>query len=192
MDTFRDTLNIVSGFLFFCGFVPYFWAIIQGKASPSIVSWAIWATLDVILGIVLYNKGAPYQQIAGAAVGASITVILSMRYGTVSCTQLDRYCIGGAISGIALWWVLDNPTLAILVFCATIFLGSIPTLQSARDTPEKENKLAWLIFWISCVLAVAAIDTWTITDTAQKMTFMVVQTIVVCLLYRRRPIRSVS
>lgn len=181
----KNVLTVVSGVLFILGFFPYIKAIIRKETKPAKASWIIWASLDTITLAGMYTKDAVNGQIIGAVLGAWVVVSFTLKYGTPGWTKLDKFCLSGATLGIVLWQTFDSPVLAILTSVSVIFLGSIPTFTSAWSDPSREDKLAWTIFWASCICAVAAIPQWTIADAAAPIVFFSIETIMMYILYIR-------
>lgn len=179
----KDILSVVAGVLFVAGFVPYIRAILAGTTKPAKASWIIWASLDTITFAGMCAKHSVNGQIVGAIIGAWIVVILALKYGTPGWTRLDKFCIAGAVSGIALWSIFSNPTLGIVTSLSVVFIGSIPTFVSAFNDPRREDKVGWTIFWVSCVCAVIAIPEFTLEDAAQPITFCLIETIMMYILY---------
>jgi len=181
----RSVLSIVAGLLFIAAFVPYICAIVRGDTKPAKASWVIWASLDSITIAGMYSKDAVNGQILGAMLGAWTVAVLTLRYGTPGWTLLDKFCLGGAVLGIALWQAFSNPVLGIVTSLSVVFLGSIPTFMSAWKDPSKEDRTAWTIFWLSCVVAVVAIPSWTLQDASQPITFFAIESIMMYILYFR-------
>lgn len=181
--TLQNALTVVAGILFFAGFVPYILAILRGETKPAKASWIIWGSLDTIALAAMYAKGALNGQIVGAVLGAWVIVALAMRYGTPGWKKLDIVCLGGAVLGIVLWQTFNDPLLGIITSQVVTLIGALPTWRSAWQDPSKEDKLAWTIFWLSCVVAVVAIPAWTLQDAAQPMTFFTIETIMMILLF---------
>jgi hypothetical protein len=184
--TIQEIIGIAAGFLFVVGFVPYVLAILRGETKPAKASWIIWATLDSITLTGMFFKDAVNSQILGAVFGAWVVVVLALKYGTRGWTKLDKFCLGGAVLGIVLWQVSGDPVFGIATSLGVVFVGSIPTFVSAWKNPSNEDKMAWTIFWVSCVCAVIAIPEWTLADAAQPITFFVIETIMMYILYRHR------
>ncbi|MBI4992462.1 MAG: hypothetical protein HZB99_04575 [Candidatus Harrisonbacteria bacterium] len=178
-------LSAVAGLLFIAAFVPYIRAILLGETKPAKSSWLIWASLDTITLAGMYAKDTVNGQILGAVIGAWVVVALALKYGTPGWTKLDKFCLAGAVLGIVLWQAFSNPVLGIMTSLSVVFLGSIPTFMSAWTDPSREDKLAWTIFWVSCVCAVIAIPQWTLADAAQPVTFFAIETIMMYILYVR-------
>ncbi|MDP3793561.1 MAG: hypothetical protein Q8R07_02295, partial [Candidatus Uhrbacteria bacterium] len=66
---------------------------------------------------------------------------------------------------------------------SVVCLGSMPTFVSAWRDPSKEDRTAWAIFWLSCVVAIIAIPRWTLMDAAQPIIFTVIESIMMYLLW---------
>jgi hypothetical protein len=124
-------------------------------------------------------------QIVGAITGAWIVVVLALKYGVPGWTKVDKFCLGSVIIGLGLWGVFDNPVISIVVNCGAGLIGSIPTIMTAWKDPSQENKLAWTIFFASCVCAIVAIPHWTPADAAQPITFFTIETIMMYVLWIR-------
>lgn len=192
--TVKELFSISSGVIFIVGFIPYIRAIWKTrhlpsgypcKVEPSKASWIIWASLDTItLGAMLIARTVN-GQIIGVAAGAWIVTGIVMKFGKTAWSRLDKFCLAGAIIGILLGFVFSSPLLAMCASMSTSMIGSIPTFVSAYRDPSKEDRAAWTIFWISCVVALFAIPRWTFMDTAQVLTFTAVETVMMALLWIR-------
>jgi hypothetical protein len=181
----KNILSILAGILFAIGYIPYITAILRRRTKPAKASWIIWGTLDTITLAGMIAKHSVNGQILGAVVGVWIVIILALKRGTPGWTNLDKLCLVGAALGIVLWQTFNNPVLAIVTSQIVIFLGSIPTFVSAWQDPSRENKLAWTIYWISCILAVFAIPKWTFQDAGQPINFLLIESIMMFILYVR-------
>ena len=182
----QQLLSVVSGILFFAGFARYIVAILRKTTKPAMVSWLLWAALDVILIVGMYKENALNGQIVGGVLGGFVIAILAVKYGDSRWKMVDKFCLGGGIIGLMLLLIFDNATLSILTVLTVICLGGIPTFVSAWHEPTKEDRLAWTILFLSCVFAVAAIPSWTFADAAQPISFLVSESIMMFLLYRPR------
>ena len=184
----KEALSVIAGLLQVAGFFPYIRAILRKETEPAKATWIIWASLDTIILSGMFFKDAVNGQILGAVLGGWVVAALALKYGTPDWTKLDKSCLGGAVIGIVLWQVFSDLVFRIVTSLGMVLLGSIPIFTSAWKDPSRENKLAWMIFWVSCVCAMIAIPHWTLADAAQPITFFVVTTIMMSIL----PARSSS
>lgn len=185
----KELFSILAGLLLIVGYIPYINDILRGKTMPARATWLIWACLDIITLAGMYAKDSVNGQILTACVGASIVSLLSLKYGVPGWTKIDKISIVGAIVGVILWGVFANPIFGIVISLAVILLGSVPTFVSAWDNPNRENKTAWIIFFISCLCAVAAIPKWTLEDAAQPFTFLIIEIIILYIIFSRSNVR---
>lgn len=176
-------LSILSGIVFIVGYLPYILAILRGETKPAKATWIIWEVLNVIVFAGMYSKGALNGQIATVTIGTLVIALLSLKYGEPGWTFLDKLCLGVAGLAIVLWQTFESPTIAIVTCLVASLVGSIPTFENAWRRPWTENKLAWTLYWISCVMAVIAAPSWSLIDAAQPLTFFTIETIVMYLIF---------
>jgi hypothetical protein len=179
--------SILSGVIFTLAFVPYIRAIVKKQTKPAKASWVIWASLDTITFAAMAVKGTINGQIASAIVCAWSVVVLAMIFGEKGWTKLDKVCLIGALMGVGLWLTFNDAIFGIIVGQLVIFLGSIPTFKHAHRHPEQENRLAWFLYWLSCLPAVyAGTQQMTFESLAQPITFLAVESTMVYLLFIRK------
>lgn len=152
---------------------------------PSKVTWLIWASLDTITIWGMHKKETLNPQIIAAVLGAWIIVALVLKYGTKEWSKTDKFCLGGAILAVFLWNVFGNATVGIVTSNIVVFLGSYTMFKSSWKKPRDESKLAWTIWWVSCFCAVITIPAWTLADAVQPLTFFVIETIMMYIVYIR-------
>lgn len=181
----QEVFNVLAGVLFIAAFVPYICAILKKVARPMKSTWLIWATLNTITFVGMWTEDTVNGQITGAILGSWIVTILAFKYGESGWTLLDKFCLAGTALGIVLWQTFDSPTLGIVTSLSVVFLGSIPTFVSAWKDPSRENRVAWWIYWASCVCALLAVPKWTWQDASQPVTFFAIESIMVFILTYR-------
>ena len=185
-----NILSLTSGVLGILGFVPYIRAVLRKEAQPQKASWVAWGILNGITLAGMYVKGVATVQMTAITLGSWIVLALAFKYGKPGWSVLDKFCLGGAVLAIVLWKLFNDSDFGIIVSLIGLFVSGIPTWKSAWQTPEKENRAAWIIFMTSSLLALLAIRKFTMASAAQPIEFLVNQTVTVAFLLTRSPMRK--
>lgn len=180
----HSLLSVLAGFFIVAGYIPYIISIIKRKTVPAKASWLIWAVLDTILLLGMLLRNVVNSQILGTVFMIWIIVVLSFRYGKSGWSSLDKFSLITTVAGIIL--ILVNPTWSIVLLAIVSFIGAFPTFYSAWQDPSREDKSTWTLYWISCVLTLLAIPQWTVSSGAQPISFFIVQTTMMYLLFVKR------
>lgn len=194
----QEILSVVSGLLMVLGFIVYGHSVWRdrkippwtpGKTEPSKASWLIWLSLDSIAFFGMVAKHTINGQIIGTVLGGWAVLGLALKYGTPGLKRLDKLCLGGAVLGILLWILFEDAIYGIIISQTVALLGSIPTFVSAWRDPSAENRTAWTFFWVSCLCQIVALKQWTLANAAQPVSFTVIETIMMYILYIHAPRR---
>lgn len=181
----KSSISVLVGLLYIAGFVPYIVAIVRQQAKPAKATWIVWASLDTVALVGMIAKHSANVQILAATAGAWIVALLALRLGTSGWKRLDKVCLSVAVLAIALWKIFDSPTVGLVTSLSAMLLASFPTFLSAWDDSRRENKMAWTLFWLSCVAAFIAVPAWTLENVAQPMTFFIIETVMMVLIFIR-------
>lgn len=183
----RSILSIVAGLVFIAGFFPYGYDVVKRNTVPIRTSWFIWAVTETVAAYGMYTKGTLTGQIAGSAAGSWVIALLSLHYGKREWDFWNKVCAGGAVIGVILCLV-GEPVLAIVASITCVCLASGLTIRSMLKDPSKESRVGWTFYWVSCLIAVPAIPRLTWEDALQPISFFVIDTYVMHILYiRPRP-----
>lgn len=182
----KEVLSVLAGILVIIGYIPYILAIIRKETKPMKATWIIWLTLDTIAFAGMYIEHAVNGQITGALIGVMVVTVLALRYGTPDWTILEKFCLSFAAFGIMLM-LFSSPMFGIITSCIVMVMASFPTFVSAWKDPDHEDGVAWVIFWASCGFAVIAIPHWTLADVIQPVTFLLIDSTMVFILFLRGP-----
>lgn len=179
-----EFFSYASGVVFFAAYVPYFLDIFIGeKTKPTPTTWFIWTIVDGILLWTLYDNGLNYYQVAGATAAAFAMFLISLFMGTRGFSPADGFAVACATCGFGVLFLSTDKTVDVLAMSIVIFVAGLPMYVKVAENPRLENKWAWLIMFISCLLALAAIPQWTVIDAAQPISFTLVETIMVILTF---------
>ncbi len=151
-------LIIIGTLLTTISFVPYLRDIIRHGARPRLVSWVIWTVLLGLMASVSFQE----HQLASAIVstvsmfGCFSVVVLGWRYASRSITQLEKVTLVAAGLAIGLWFIFDQPLLALVAALAADCVAYIPTLIHGWTEPDEESWQAYAIGAVGELLVLVA------------------------------------
>ncbi len=162
---YKIVFGIAAVVISFIGYIPYFRDIISKKTKPHVFSWFIWSLSGGI--------GFFAQIISGAGSGAwimglgftvsAVITILAYRQGEKTITLSDWVAFSGALLGLVLWRLTDNPLLAIIFVTVTDALAFAPTFRKAYHKPHEETFVSWFFSSVKYLLALVAIQSYSLT-----------------------------
>lgn len=121
--------------------VPYIRGVAKGNVRPKVASWLAWCLLAVLLTGAAVASGQMMSAIMSGvtAMTTAVVLVLGLKKGNKTLDKLDMLCLAGAAAGIAVWLILDNPALAILVAVLVDIIAFVPTLVHGWVSPEEES-----------------------------------------------------
>ena len=179
----KEVLSTIGGILFVAGFFPYARAILRKETKPARATWFIWVVLDLIIFTGMYVKGVTNCIITAAVVGGSVIFLLALKYGKGGWEKIDKWVLAGAGFGLLLWALFNSPLMGVVVSSTVMVVGSIPMFQNTWHDHSLEDKLAWTVFFIATIFGTLAVNEWTLIDASGPISYLVVQTVMMYLLF---------
>ena len=146
----RTALAVIGALVVVLSGIPYIIDTVKGKTRPNIVSWFTWTLLIAIGGFAALDAHQLRTAILtfGDAAQAGIILLLGFRYGFAKLSLFDGFCQVGALLGLTLWLVFNNPVVAIVATVLIDLVAALPTFRHAWLKPQEET---WQTFFISSV-----------------------------------------
>ena len=143
----QEILGYGSGVLIAISAIPYIRDIFLGKTKPERMTWFLWSVLLAIAFFAQISKGGTWSLITTGVdfLGVIIIFILSIKYGMGGMTKLDITALAGAMFGLLLWYITNEPLVALLI---TIFIDSLAgmlTIIKTYKEPYTETFRAYVI-----------------------------------------------
>lgn len=192
MIEIKDLIGIIAIVLTFIGYVPYIRDIFKGKTKPHIYSWFLWGFVTTIAFALQLSGGAgigAYVTLA-AAVLCIVVFILGLRLkGKRDITLSDTLFLLLAFVALFLWLVAKQPVLSAILVTATDLLGFAPTIRKSWNNPHSETLSFYLLNSLRFLLAVLALQQYSIITALYPITWMIANGLFgVLLMIRRRKI----
>lgn len=151
-------LAILGSIIAASGTVPYIVETIKGKTKPRIVTWLTWALLTGLAAAGSFADGqvpAGIFALLGCLSTASI-VVVGLKFGDREFNGLDIACLAGVLVGLVLWQLFNSPAIAVWAAIIIDFIGLVPTIKHAWDSPHEETTSTFLLVFVGGALTVAA------------------------------------
>ena len=147
MTDYKIVLGVIASIVGFVGYVPYFRDMVLARTRPHGFSWFVWRLLTGIAFFAQVAKGGG----AGAWVTGFSAIVclciagLAFFYGERQITKADWFSFGGALLGLVLWQLTNDPLLAIVLITITDALAFAPTFRKAYYKPDEETASTFIL-----------------------------------------------
>lgn len=153
---------IVGAVVVFAGGLYYLYGAITGKLKPNRVTWLLWGLLPMVVFVAQRVQGVESLSWLSFATGITPLLIVAVSYLNKNAhwktRPLDYVLMVAAVAGIALWFITDDPNMAILLVIVADTLAGIPTIIKSYRNPETESWVAYLISTIGFGLGILSIN----------------------------------
>jgi len=138
--------------------VPYIKDIVRGKTKPRVISWAIWTLLLALTAVVSWQEGQMASVVLSAAssVACFIVVLLAIPHTTIELNRLERFTLIGALVGVGLWLMFDDPMLVLMTTITIDAIAYLPTFANGWNKPHHESLGMFVISAIGSGLVLIA------------------------------------
>ena len=177
-------IGAVAGIVALIAYIPYFVAILRRQTKPNRATWWIWAIVDG-LALESYQAVGATNTLWVPAVfffGSLVVALMSLRYGEKGWHKLDKWCLGLASVSIVVRFVFKEPFFALCLNLFILMLGALPTIRKSWTDPAGEDKLAWTLFLVCCIINMFAIDKWNFEKAGLPIYALVTDIIIVVFL----------
>lgn len=143
----KVALGWVALILTVAGYGPYIVGIVRGKLKLHKYTWGIWTILTAIAAFNQVENHGGYSSlfVAGTAVLATVTFLLSLKYGVGGAGLLDKICLVLAVGLFVYWLVVHDTRFSTVLLVNIDLLGAIPTVAKTYRRPQTENYSQWVL-----------------------------------------------
>jgi len=147
------------------GGVVYIKDTLTWKTKPNRVSWWIWATAPLIWSAWMYFSQWLTWNILPVFMAGFIPFLIFIssfvnKKSYWELKKLDYICLVLAILGLILWWITNNPLLAIIFSILADFFASLPLIIKSYKFPETETIFPFFTWLIANLSAFLVIKNW--------------------------------
>lgn len=146
------------------GGISYLLDTIKGTVKPNRVTWFLWSFAPLIAFFAQIQQGVGIEALATFIVGFVPLMVFIASFINKKAEwkmhNLDYWCGGLSLVGIALWLITKVGNVAILFSIMADLLACIPTIVKSYHNPETENDLVFFFGVVNAAIALLVITTW--------------------------------
>ncbi len=192
----KNVLGILAVLIGLAGYLPYLRdTFITRKTKPHFFSWLLWGIIEIIAFFAAVSKGAG----AGAwviGVSAVITLAIAIRAFVdrkdLTITKLDWLGLVAAMVGIILWQMTKDPKTAVILVALADAAAFVPTFRKGYSRPNEETILEYEASVIKFLLAILALQAYSLATWFYPATLALSNFIFVVMLMIRRRAKAAS
>lgn len=170
------------------GYFFYFRDIFAGKTKPHAYSWLVWALLTAIaFAGQLHDNGGAGAWVTGVTAAISFIIFfLAIKRGEKNVTRSDKINLAAALLAIVPWLLIGDPLFSVILITIIDFLGFLPTIRKSWHKPHEETLIHYVLAGLKFVLAILALDNYTLTTWLYPASLVAANLFFVIMLVTRR------
>ncbi len=183
-------LVIVGAIVQLLGIWSYIKATLYGETKPNRITWLMWSIAPLIATFAALAAGITWAVLPVFMSGfGPLLVFLASFVNKNAYWKLEIFdYICGALSVLAilLWWITNQPAVAILFAIASDASAALPTLIKAWKHPETETVDAYTTGIFNSLTSFAAIKLWTFSAYAFPIYLVVINSTITFAVLRHK------
>jgi hypothetical protein len=189
MSDIKNAIGILAVILVFVGYIPYFRDILKGKTIPHIYSWALWGFVTLIVFALQLSAGAgvaSYVTLAVALMCTTVAVMALRQKAKWDITVSDKIFFTLALLSVVIWLVAKQPVISAILTALIDVFGFMPTIRKSWNKPHTETLSMYALNSFRFVLAIIAIQQYSIITLAYPVTWCIMNALFAIMLGIRR------
>lgn len=149
----HDILKLISGLIAMGLYVPMIVEIIRARgAGQSFATWGLWAVLDIILTITLWQQHGNYLLSLGFAVGGIVLAMVLLVQGGWAWGKFETVIALIVLASLTVW-KFSGPRNATIAVTAAVCIAGIPGFVAMLRKPQPAAGKLWTGFAVADFLA---------------------------------------
>ena len=194
--SFVHWLVILSAFVSLIGGTAYIRDTLSGKSKPNRVTWFMWTAAPLIGTVAAISAHADIWVTIRIFLAGFIPLLVFVvsfvnpkSYWKLS--TFDFLCGACSVLALIVWGVIDSPRSAILFAAIGDGFAALPTILKAWKYPETETGLNYIMSFVSVLLIIPSIQVWNIENSAFQVYLLIVNTLLIFAVYRKRLVKII-
>ena len=190
MPEYKIYLGIVSSLIASLAYIPYLRDIFKGKTKPHVFSWFLWGLLGAITfsAQIIRGAGAGSWSNGITALICFVIVTLSFKRWDRKMSRFDWLAFLGALLGLVLWGLTDNPLWAVVLAVIVDTLAYSLTFRKAYHKPYEETMIYFIMATIGTIISLFALEIYNPVTWLYPVCLVVSNSLFIAMLSARRRI----
>jgi hypothetical protein len=160
----------IAAFASLLGALTYIYSMFRGQTKPNRVTWFMWSVAPFVATAAAVSDGVGWAVLPVFMSGFSPFLIFTASFFSKKAywkhTAFDHVC--GVLSGLALllWFITNNPNVAIVFAIISDALAAVPTLLKGWRNPETESAWPYIIGTFTPLTSFLVATTWSFSEIA--------------------------
>jgi hypothetical protein len=165
-----ESFAIIGAIIGSLGGLYYLYETIVGRTQPNRITWLLWGIFPMVIFVAQRAQGVEGLSWTSFVAGFMPLLIVAASFLNKDAywrsEPRDYYLMAGAIIGIVLWAITDDPNLALLFALLADMLAGVPTLIKSYRHPRSESWIAYAISTFGFGISFLAVQTYNFENTA--------------------------
>lgn len=158
-----NTWQLVSFVLAIALYIPLGIKILKGTVVQNFATFILWALLDTIAGLSLYDQGGNYQLPFAYVSGCALVIGCILKARTFSWTSFETKVSFLVLMSIIAWMV-SGPYMATIFSTTGVVLAGIPQVKDSWKNPEQSPLLLYIGYSTANLLSTIGGKSWTVEE----------------------------
>lgn len=178
-----EYLVFVAAFASLLAAFVYIRSMFKGQTRPNRVTWFMWSIAPFIATAAAVSNGVGWAVIPVFMSGFSPFLVFTASFFNKKAywklSSFDYLC--GILSGLAvvLWFVTNDPNLAIIFAIVSDAIAAVPTLIKAWHNPKTESSWPFIIGVFSPMTSFLVATTWGFSELAFPIYLILINALLV-------------
>ena len=168
----------------------YIRSMFRGQTKPNRVTWFLWFVAPFVATAASVSSGVGWAVVPVFMAGFSPFLIFVASFFSKKAywrlCLFDYFC--GALSGLALvlWFVTENPGVAITFAIGSDLIAAVPTISKIWQYPQTESIWPYLVGFFSPFTSFLVAASWGFSELAFPIYLVVINFVILLLIVGRR------
>jgi hypothetical protein len=170
----------------------YIRSMFRGGAKPNRVTWLLWSIAPFIATAASISAGAGWAALpvfmSGFVPFLIFTASFFVKKAYWKLSAFDYFCGVVSILALVLWYVTNEPNVAVGFAIASDGAAAIPTLRKARRFPQTESSWPYTLGIFNAATSFAVASVWSFSALAFPTYLIALNVVLTVFLFKKKAV----